>query len=413
MGDSHVNNSRKIIIVLLVYLNVKKLSKVSSRIDGQPMFKLLDRVKQLEEQGEKIIHFEIGDPDFDTPENISDAAIKAIKNGHTHYSSAYGLTEFRKKISETTKISRKFLPDLEQILVTPGANITIFYAISCLVDPGEEVIIPDPGFPTYYSTCKMCDVNPIRIPLSEKNHFRMNPNDIEKKITDKTRLIIINSPQNPTGAVMTKEEIQKTYEIAKKYDVFLYSDEIYARMVYDNAEFNSPSIFDHCRERTIISNGFSKAFAMTGWRLGAVIGPANVIEKMKLLLETTSSCVPPFIQKGGIEAINNESTHQERMFNEYVKRRNKIVEGINSIEKLSCILPGGAFYVFVNITKTGMSSQKFCEYILDEVGVAILPGTNFGNYGEGFVRLCYATSMCDIEEGLEKIKSALNKLGLN
>ena len=250
---------------------MKKQSELSNRIDGQPMFKLLEKVKNLENQGKNIIHFEIGDPDFDTPENISSAAINAIKNGNTHYVSSFGLTEFRQKICEVTERSRGFKPDLEQILVTPGANIAIFYAISCLVDPGEEVIVPDPGFPTYFSTIKMCNVSPVRVPVLESNEFRMNPSDIEKSITEKTRLIIINSPQNPTGSVMTEEEIKNTYEIAEKHDVFLYSDEIYARMIYDNAKFSSPGIFDKCKERTIISNVFSKAFAMTGWRLGAVM----------------------------------------------------------------------------------------------------------------------------------------------
>ena len=388
---------------------MKKQSEISNRIDGQPMFKLLEKVKNLENQGKNIIHFEIGDPDFDTPENISNAAINAIKNGNTHYVSSFGLTEFRQKICEVTERSRGFKPDLEQILVTPGANIAIFYAISCLVDPGEEVIVPDPGFPTYFSIIKMCNVVPVRVPLLESNEFRMNPNDIEKRITEKTRLIIINSPQNPTGSVMTEEEIKMTYEIAEKHDVFLYSDEIYARMIYDNAKFSSPGIFDKCKERTIISNGFSKAFAMTGWRLGAVIGPSNVIEKMRLLLETTSSCVSPFIQAAGIEAIDGNQTSQKIMYDEYLKRRELIVNGLNSIDKISCIMPGGAFYVFLNIKKTGMTSNQFCEFILDDAGVAMLPGTSFGQFGEGFVRICYTTNQDEIKEAIERIKKSINK----
>jgi aspartate/methionine/tyrosine aminotransferase len=373
------------------------------------MFKLLEKVKNLENQGKNIIHFEIGDPDFDTPENISNAAINAIKNGNTHYVSSFGLTEFRQKICEVTERSRGFKPDLEQILVTPGANIAIFYAISCLVDPGEEVIVPDPGFPTYFSTIKMCNVSPVRVPVLESNEFRMNPSDIEKCITEKTRLIIINSPQNPTGSVMTEEEIKNTYEIAEKYDVFLYSDEIYARMIYDNAKFSSPGIFDKCKERTIISNGFSKAFAMTGWRLGAVIGPSNVIEKMRLLLETTSSCVSPFIQAAGIEAIDGNQTSQKIMYDEYLKRRELIVNGLNSIDKISCIMPGGAFYVFLNIKKTGMTSNQFCEFILEDANVAMLPGTSFGQFGEGFVRICYTTNQDEIKEAIERIKKSINK----
>jgi aspartate/methionine/tyrosine aminotransferase len=391
---------------------MKKLSDLSNRIDGQPMFKLLDNVKKLENEGKDIIHFEIGDPDFETPKNISNAGIDAIKNGFTHYVSSSGLTEFREKICQTTEMSRGFKPNLDQVLVTPGANIAIFYAISCIVNPGEEIIVPDPGFPTYYSTIKMCDAKAVRIPLLESNKFRMNPKDIENSITEKTRMIIINSPQNPTGSVMTEEEIRITYEIAKKHDLYLYSDEIYARMVYKDSVFNSPSIYDKCQERTIISNGFSKAFAMTGWRLGAVIGPSNVVEKMKLLLETTSSCVPPFIQKAGIEAIEGEQTQQKIMYSEYEERRNMVVDGINSIPGLNCITPGGAFYVFVNIKKTGMTSESFCEYILEDSGVAILPGTSFGEFGEGFIRICYAISQNKIKNALERIKKSISKLDL-
>jgi len=392
--------------------SMKKLSDLSNRIDGQPMFKLLDNVKKLENEGKDIIHFEIGDPDFETPENISNAGIDAIKNGFTHYVSSSGLTEFREKICQTTEMSRGFKPNLDQVLVTPGANIAIFYAISCIVNPGEEIIVPDPGFPTYYSTIKMCDAKAVRIPLLESNKFRMNPKDIENSITEKTRMIIINSPQNPTGSVMTEEEIRITYEIAKKHDLYLYSDEIYARMVYKDSVFNSPSIYDKCQERTIISNGFSKAFAMTGWRLGAIIGPSNVVEKMKLLLETTSSCVPPFIQKAGIEAIEGEQTQQKIMYSEYEERMNMVVDGINSIPGLNCITPGGAFYVFVNIKKTGMTSESFCEYILEDSGVAILPGTSFGEFGEGFIRICYAISQNEIKNALERIKKSISKLDL-
>jgi len=391
---------------------MKKLSELSKRIDGQPMFKLLDKVKKLEHEGRDIIHFEIGDPDFETPENIVDAGIDAIKNGFTHYTSSFGLKEFRQKICETTERSRGFKPNLNQVLVTPGANIAIFYAISCIVDPGEEVIVPDPGFPTYYSIIKMCNVVPVRVPLLESNKFRMNPKDIENSITEKTRMIVINSPQNPTGSVMTEEEIKMTYDIAKKYDLFVYSDEIYARMIYKDSVFSSPSIFDKCLERTIISNGFSKAFAMTGWRLGAVIGPPNVIEKMRLLLETTSSCVPPFIQKAGIEAIEGEQTSQKNMYVEYEKRRDLIVNGINSIPELTCVAPGGAFYVFVNIKKTGMTSETFCEYMLEDSGVAMLPGTSFGQFGEGFIRICYAVGQNEIKDALERIKKSISKLNL-
>ena len=389
-----------------------RMSKTSSQIDGQPMFKTLDKVKKLESEGKNIIKFEIGDPDFQTPQNIISAAVNALNDGMTHYTSSYGLMEFREIICETTEKSRGFKPKIEQVLVTPGANISVFYAITCLVDPGYEIIVPNPVFPTYYSTIKMCNTITVPIELKESNSFRMNPEDIEKKITDKTRLIIINSPQNPTGSVMTKDELKKTYDIAKKYDLYLYSDEIYARMMYDNTEFHSPSIYDKCNERTIISNGFSKAFAMTGWRLGVLIGPETIIERMAALLETTSSCVPPFIQKAGIEAIKGDQTSVKKMYNEFKQRRDILVDGLNSIRGISCVKPSGAFYVFANIKDTNMSSEEFADYILEDASVAILPGTDFGKFGEGYVRLCYATNQTNILEALKRIKTSLDKISM-
>ena len=376
------------------------------------MFKLLDKIKKLESNGKDIIHFEIGDPDFDTPKNISDATIDALKNGNTHYVSSFGLVEFRQKIREYIEKSRGFKPTLEQVLVTPGANIVIFYAINCLVDPGEEIIFPDPGFPTYSAAVKMCNASPVRIPLLESNEFRMNPDDIEKSITKKTKMVIINSPQNPTGSVMTKDEIKATYEIAEKHDLFLYSDEIYSKLIYDNNKYSSPSIFDKCKDRTILADGFSKAYAMTGWRLGSVVGPSDIIEKMQLLLETTSSCVPPFIQKAGIEAIDGDQTFHEYMHNEYRKRRDLIVRELNSIESINCVMPGGAFYVFINIKKTNMTSEQFCDYILEDANVAILPGTSFGRFGEGYVRMCYAVKQELIVDAVERIRNSVKKLKL-
>ena len=376
------------------------------------MFKLLDKIKKLESDGKDIIHFEIGDPDFDTPKNISDATIDALKNGNTHYVSSFGLVEFRQKICEYIEKSRGFKPTLEQVLVTPGANIVIFYAINCLVDPGEEIIFPDPGFPTYSAAIKMCNASPVRIPLLESNEFRMNPDDIEKSITKKTKMIIINSPQNPTGSVMTKDEIKATYEIAEKHDLFLYSDEIYSKLIYDNNKYSSPSIFDKCKDRTILADGFSKAYAMTGWRLGSVVGPSDIIEKMQLLLETTSSCVPPFIQKAGIEAIDGDQTFHKYMHSEYRKRRDLIVRELNSIEGINCIMPSGAFYVFINIKKTNMTSEQFCDYILEDANVAILPGTSFGRFGEGYVRMCYAVKQELIVDAVERIRNSVKKLKL-
>ena len=381
---------------------MKKLSQTAASIDGQPMFKYLDRAKQLEAQGRHMVHMEIGDPDFSTPPNVTNAAVQSLLNGETHYCSSFGLSEFREVIRDVTLKSRGFKPDLDQVLVTPGANIGIFYAVYCLVDPGCEVIVPDPGFPTYYSNIKMCGAVPVRVPLKEENEFRMSPADIEAAITDKTRLIIINSPNNPTGSVMTADEIEAVYEIAKKHDIYLYSDEIYARMNYDPAGFSSPSIFDKCKDRVILSNGFSKAFAMTGWRLGTMIGPVDVIERMAILLQTTSSCVSPFIQRAGMEAVSGNQDAVYAMMEEYKERRDMLVNGLNKIPGFKCLSPGGAFYVFPNISETGLTSEEVCEQLL-QAGVVTLPGTCFGDHGRGYLRLCYAQSKYNISTALDRI----------
>lgn len=385
---------------------MKSLSITSMNIDGQPMFKVLDRARELEKQGRQMIHLEIGDPDFSTPENITQAAIDSLRQGNTHYCSSFGLTEFRELIRTTTERSRGFLPDLDQVLVTPGANIGMFYAVYCLVDPGYEVVVPDPGFPTYYSTIKMCGATPIRVPLKESNQFRMNPDDIRKAITNRTRLIIINSPHNPTGSVMTKEEIFEVYEIARQNDIYIYSDEIYARMNYDPIGFSTPAIYDQCKERVILSNGFSKAFAMTGWRLGTLIGPSNVIERMAMLLQTTSSCVSPFIQHAGMAALNDSQEKVVAMMTEYRERRDMLVNGLNEVKGINCLTPGGAFYVFPNIMDTGLTSEAVTEKLL-EAGVVGLPGDCFGIYGKGYMRFCYANSKDNIVEAITRIKNVL------
>lgn len=385
------------------------LSDAAYRIEGQPMFKVLDKIRKLERRGEDVIHFEIGDPDFDTPRHIIESAYSSMKEGETHYVSSMGLYDMRVAASEATSFSRGFMPSVEQVLITPGANIIIYLAIKCLVNPGEEVIIPDPGFPTYYSVIKFCDVVDVRVPLREENKFRLDPQDIKKAVTSKTRLIIINSPSNPTGSVMTHQEIDEVYRIAEENGIYLVSDEVYSRMMYGDAKFHSPSSNDACKQTTIILNGFSKAFAMTGWRLGVAIGPEKIIEKMGLLIQTLCSCVPPFIQRAGIAALRDDQTEIRRMTKIYRERRDTLVEGLNKTAGVSCLKNEGAFYVFPNITKTRMGSEEFADFILEKARVAILPGTHFGKYGEGYVRLTYATSIENIKKGLGKIRRALEK----
>lgn len=383
---------------------MKSLSKAALNIDGQPMFKYLDKGRELKAQGRSMIHMEIGDPDFDTPANITMAAIKSLSKGRTHYTSSWGETDFREAIRVATYNSRGFMPDLDQVLVIPGANVGIFYAVFALCDPGTEVLVPDPGFAAYYSNIKMCGANAVRVPLREENGFRMQAGDVRNLITDNTRLLIINSPNNPTGAVMTKEELKDIYDLCVEKDIYLYSDEIYSRMIYDEYEFTSPAQYDKCRSHVILSNGFSKAFAMTGWRLGSLIGPKEVIDRMAALLQTTASCVSPFLQDAGVEAISGSQDAVYNMMAEYKKRRDILVQGLNKIPGFTCHTPGGAFYAFPNITGTGLTDIEVCEQLMDRTGVITLPGSCFGEYGAGYIRLCYATSIDNIESALKRIK---------
>ena len=388
---------------------MKQLSRAALNIDGQPMFKYLDRARRLEAQGRDMIHLEIGDPDFDTPPNVTLAAVYALASGKTHYTSSWGELSFRQAIQQATLTSRHFLPDLDQILVTPGANIGIFYSIFVLCDPGTEVLVPDPGFATYLSTIKMCGAHAVGVPLRAEHGFRMQARDVRNLITDKTRLLILNSPHNPTGAVMTKQELKDIYDLCVEKDIYLYSDEIYSRMIYDDYEFTSPSQYDHCRTHVILSNGFSKAFAMTGWRLGALIGPPEVMNRMAALLETTSSCVSPFVQAAGQEAIYGSQTLVYEMMTEYKSRRNLLVDGLNDIPGFSCQLPGGAFYAFPNIEGTGLTDVEVCEQLIDKTGVVTVPGSCFGSQGQGHIRLCYATDQDSIKSALKRIKQWATK----
>lgn len=389
---------------------MREISSNALNIQGQPMFKVIDKVKRLEAQGRDIVHLEIGDPDFATPQHIIDAAKKSLDAGETHYGSSWGLSDFVETMRIATKKSRGFMPDVEQILVTPGANISIYYSIFCLVNSGQEVLVPNPGFPTYLSSIAMCGAHAVPYPLHEKNRFQMRAADIEPLITKKTRLIIINSPQNPTGAITEPKYLKEIYDLAVKHDLYIYSDEIYSRMVYEHDDFFSIASLDQAKERVILSNGFSKAFAMTGWRLGSVIAPRLVADRMMMLLQTTSSCVSAFVQRAGIAAIEGDQAPVDLMMNEYKSRRDLLVSGLNDIPGISCHTPGGAFYAFPNISSYGLTSEKFADMMLEKADVALLPGSNFGSQGEGFVRMVYASSRDNIGKALERIANVCKQL---
>ena len=389
---------------------MKNLSYIANNLQGQKMFQVMALAKKLERQGVNVIHLEIGDPDFDSPPNVVEAACDALRRGHTHYAISAGLEEFRAAAAKMTMRSRGFLPTIDQILVTPGGNIQIYLAIACTVNPGEEVIITDPCFVSYTSIIELCGAKAVKVPVYEKNEFKIDPDDLRKAVTNNTRMIIINSPHNPTGSLMSEDDIKSIYKIAEDADIYLLSDEVYGRMVYADAQnkFFSPSVYDQCRERTLIVHSFSKSYAMTGWRIGGFTGPELVVRRMALLLETVTSCVSPFIQLAAIEAMTGSQEYVDGMMDAYRRRRDIIVTGLNEIRGIKCLKPGGAFYAFPNISGTGFTSEEFSTIMLEKAGVATCPGNYFGQAGEGFVRFCYANSEDNIINAISRIKKILN-----
>ena len=366
---------------------------------GQPMFKMKQKIGDRD-----VVHLEIGDPDFETPAIIVGTACESLRKGETHYCSSYGISSFIEEICKATQRSRGFTPNADQVLITPGANIGIFYAVMCTCNPGDIVLVPDPGFPTYASAIQAAGCIPVFYSLPAENEFKIDPIAIEYALRrTKAKLVILNSPSNPTGAVTSADTLAYVYEILAQHDTYGYSDEIYARLVYDGS-FNSIAIHDHCATRIILSNGFSKAYAMTGFRLGAMIAPAALTEKMMLLLQTTQSCVSPFIQRAGEAALLSNQRDSILMLQEYRKRRDVLVSGLNALG-LRCPMPQGAFYAFPAVP-AGYTSESFADRLLD-FGVACLPGSDFGPQGEGFVRMAYCTSLDNINLALERIKCAL------
>jgi|SRR3989344_2361542 len=385
-----------------------KFSRDAKNLIGSPMFKMLARVQELEKAGKNIIHFEIGDPDFNTPEHITQAAVDAIKRGETHYANSLGVVQLRQEICNTTHKDLGWLPELNQIVVAPSISF-IYFVIRALMNPGEEVMVSDPGYSSYFSAFDFVGVRAVTVPTFEKNNFRLKAIDLEKFITPKTRLLIINSPQNPTGAMMNAEDLTIIYKLSKKHNFYILSDEVYGKMTYDKPH-KSISIHDQCKEKVILLNGFSKTYAMTGWRLGYAIAPKEIVEKLGLIIQTVISNVPPFIQWAGIAAINGDQSSIKAMMEEYRKRRKIVVNGFNELPRISCIMPDGAFYAFPNISKTGLTSKEFAEVMLEKAGVALLPGTDFGPHGEGYVRVAFATSLDNIREGLRRMEKVLKAL---
>ncbi|NWG11797.1 pyridoxal phosphate-dependent aminotransferase [Candidatus Bathyarchaeota archaeon] len=382
-------------------------AKRMDTLGTETAFEVLAKAKALEKQGKNVVHLEIGEPDFDTPRNIKEAAVKALNSGYTHYVPSAGIPEFREAIAEYISKTRKIEAEADEVVVTPGAKPIMFFAILACVNPDEEVMYPNPGFPIYESVVNFAGAKPVPLPLKEENDFRLDLEDFKRKVTKKTKMIILNSPENPTGGVLTREDLKAIADcIADRDDVLVLSDEIYSRIIYEGGHESIASL-SGMKEKTIVLDGFSKTYAMTGWRLGYGVMRKNLAQKVAQLMTNSNSCTSAFIQMAGIEALKGPQTESKRMVAEFKKRREVVVSGLNKIEGITCKKPRGAFYVFPNITGTGMECRKLGDYLLNEAGVAVLPGTSFGKYGEGYLRLSFANSIENIKKALDRIEKAL------
>ncbi len=381
-----------------------------SRVGTETAFEVVAMAKEMEKKGVDIVHLEIGEPDFDTPNHIKNEAVKALKEGFTHYTPAPGIQELRESIA--SHLGEKFGADINpnnEVIVMPGAKPGLFTGILSIIDPGDEVIMQNPSFPIYESVVRLVNGKPIPIPLREENDFRLNPEDVRKEISKKTKMIILNSPHNPCGSSLLKKEIKELAEIAKENDLWIMSDEIYSDIIYDEKHHSMLSE-PEMKDRTILIHGFSKSYAMTGWRLGYAVGNSDIISHMTKLQINIHSCASAFIQKAAIKALNGPQDCVAEMAREYKRRRDAIVKGLNGIKGFDCRTPTGAFYVFPNIKKTGMKSRDLMQHLLNEAHVAALHGDAFGIYGAGYMRFSYATSLENIMEGIERIKKTVEKI---
>ena len=378
------------------------------RLGTESAFETLARARRLEMTGRSVVHFEIGEPDFATPPHIIAAAEAAIEEGYTHYTPAGGIPEVRAGVAE--HYSRRFQTEVsaEEVILTPGSKNVLLFAILATLEEGDEVIFPDPGYPIYRSLVEFVGARAVGLPLREETGFRFDSDELESLVSDRTRMVILNSPHNPTGGTLTEEDLTAVARLAVERDLWVLSDEIYSQIVYEG---DAPSIatFPGMRERTVVLDGLSKAYAMCGWRLGIGIAPAEMIRMMETLMINSSSCATAFIQVATLTALDapESATAVARMVSEYRRRRDLVVEGLNAIDGIRCQRPGGAFYVFPNITATGLSERELADRLLAEAGVAVLPGTGFGPAGSGFIRLSYAQSIPTLEEGLLRIRSYL------
>jgi aspartate/methionine/tyrosine aminotransferase len=371
------------------------------RLGTETAFEVLARARELEKQGRDIVHLEIGEPDFATPGNIIQAAKDALDEGYTHYGPSAGLPEFRETIAEHISRDRGIQVSAENVVVTPGAKPVIYFSIFACVNEGEEVIYPNPGFPIYESVINYVGARAVPIPLREERDFRLDPTELAGLITDKTKMIILNSPQNPTGSVLSKKDLHLIAETVGDRPIFVFADEIYSKILYQGRHESIAPLVG--LDRTILLDGHSKTYAMTGWRLGYGVMNKELAAHVTRLMTNCNSCTNVFVQRAGMKALTDPQDAVDAIRRKFLERRDVIVEGLNRLPGVSCTLPRGAFYVFPNITGTGMKSQQLADALLQEAGVAALSGTSFGRFGEGYIRFSYANSVENIRKALERM----------
>jgi aspartate aminotransferase len=379
-----------------------------SRLGTESAFDVLVRARALEAQGKEVVHLEIGEPDFATPSHVVEAGIRALREGWTHYGPPAGLPQLREAVAEHVARGLNIPVDPSEVVITPGGKPVMFFAILALVEDGDEVLYPNPGFPIYDSMIRFVGGKEVPYGLREENDFDVNVDEILEKITDRTRLIILNSPHNPTGGVMTRNQIARLAKVLAEREIFVLSDEIYDRLIY-GGEHSSIAQFPGMKEKSIILNGFSKTYAMTGWRMGYGVMRADLAQQMALLMVNSNSCTASFSQMAGVAALLGPQDSVTAMREEFHRRRAVIVEGLNRIPGFSCRQPQGAFYAFPNIRQTGKSSHALADALLNEAGVACLGGTAFGDRGEGYLRFSFANSVENIQKALERIEAWVRK----
>ena len=385
------------------------LAERMGRLGTESAFEVLARARELEAEGRKIIHLEIGEPDFDTPHHVIEAAERALREGLTHYCPAPGLPELREAVADFFARTRDVRVPPDRIVVTPGAKPIMFFAILALCAEGDEVVYPDPGFPMYESITAFAGATPVPVPLREKNDFRIDPDELADVLTDRTRLVILNSPHNPCGSALTRNDVERLAAVLDGRDLYVLSDEMYWAIRYGGEHVSMASL-DGMADRTILLDGCSKSFAMTGWRLGFAALPEALVEPVTRLAINSVSCTAPFTQMAAVAALTGPWEPVEEMVAEFGRRRDVIVAGLNAIDGITCPEPGGAFYVFPNITAVGRTSRETATFFLDRAGVACLWGEAFGGGGEGYLRFSYANSVENIRGALEAIEAALPEL---